>query len=78
MTAEMQRCTAPIELVLQPTSAFQLAGLLQLALRHHGVHGPVARTARNFIESVRRYFEDQDATAVLEVLQLGDDPREDR
>jgi hypothetical protein len=78
MAVEMQRCETPIEIVLRPLSAFQLAGLLQLALRHPGVDGSAARTGRTFIDHVRGYFGDQRAPAVLEVLRRGDDPREDR
>lgn len=78
LTQEMLTCETPIELVLRPVSAFQLAGLLQLALRHPGVDGAVANTGRTFIEHVRAYFTDQQALAVLEVLHRGDNPREDR
>jgi hypothetical protein len=78
MAAELDRCEAPLEVVLRPVSAFHLAGLLQLALRHPHVE-PTSRTvAWTFIEHVRAYFGDHDADAVLDVLRRGDDPREDR
>lgn len=77
-TEELQRCEAPIEVVLRPASAFQLAALLQLALRHPGADGSTALAGRTFIEHVRAYFAQHDASAVVEMLRRGDDPREDR
>lgn len=72
MTAEMSRCETPIDMVLRPSSALQLAALLQLALRHPDVDGRSAGTAVTFIEHVREYFRSQDAPAVVEVLRRGD------
>jgi hypothetical protein len=76
MVAELETREAPLEFVLRPLVALQLAGLLQLALRHPGPAPDTTRTARTFIEHVRAYF--ADAPAVLEVLRRGDDPSEDR
>ena len=76
---EMQDHEAPIELVLRPTSAFQLAALLQLTLRHPQIHAHSdnsTRTALTFLEHVRAYF--ADAPAILEMLRRGDDPEHDR
>jgi hypothetical protein len=78
MTAELEACEHPIEFVLRPSTALQLAGLLQLVLRHPHVDGPAALTGRTFIEHVRAYFRDHQAVAVLDVMWRGDDPREDR
>lgn len=68
---EMPR-EAPLEIVLRPSSAFALAALLQLALKHPGVQlqESSARTATLFIEVVRHYF--AGAPAVLELLRRGD------
>lgn len=75
LTAELAAHEAPIELLLRPTSALALAGLLQLALRHAGVMGPNRRVAMVFIEGVRAAF--ANAPAVLEVLRQGDNPAYD-
>lgn len=69
---EMARREAPIELVLRPTSALQLAGLLQLALRHPAIDPNTTRAAVMFLEHVRAYF--ADAPAVRELLRRGDRP----
>ena len=66
---------SPFELVLNGTAAVQLAGLLQLALRHPRLDANNSRTARTVIEHVRAYF--HDAPAVLEAMRQGDDPRRD-
>lgn len=73
---ELQAHEAPIEMVLRPVSAFQLASLLQLALRHPGVGDDVRRVGVTFIEHVRAYF--ADAPTVSDVLRRVDDPAEDR
>jgi len=72
LVAEMAAHEAPITMVLRPTSAFQLASLLQLALRHPGTAGAVRGVALTFIEHVRQYF--RDAPTIFEVLRRGDDP----
>ena len=63
---------APLELVLRPAVALQLAALLQLALRHPAIHDhrDSARTARTVIDHVRAYF--GDAPIVVRVLDEGD------
>jgi hypothetical protein len=78
MVAELETRESPIELVLRPMSALQLAGLLQLAMRHPRMPDDSAtrRMALTFIGHVRAYF--ADAPATLEVLRRGDDPSEDR
>jgi hypothetical protein len=78
MSAELEACEQPLEVVVRPSSAFQLVALLQLALRHPGADGATARTGRTFIDHVRAYFTDHQAVAVLDVIQRGDDPQEDR
>jgi hypothetical protein len=65
-----------MELVLRPQSAFHLAGLVQLALRHPGLNESSRHMGVTVIEHVRGYF--ADAPTVLAVLRRGDDPREDR
>ncbi len=75
--AELEQHEAPIEVVLRPLSAFQLCGLLQLALRHPGATGESRRTALIFIEHVRRYFADAPAPAIVEMIRRGDHPAYD-
>jgi len=77
MTEEVIQHEAPIEVVLRPVSAVQLAGLLQLALRHPRImeNDQSRLFAVTFIEHVRAYF--ADAPATLEILRRGDDPRYD-
>jgi hypothetical protein len=66
------------EIVLQPTTALHLAGLIQLALRHPAARQRASHLATGgaFLAGVRAYF--ADCPAVLEVLRRGDDPAEDR
>jgi hypothetical protein len=66
----------PVTVVLRPSSAFQLASLLQLALRHPGTAGAVRLVAVTFIEHVRQYFADAPTTS--ELLRQGFDPAFDR
>jgi hypothetical protein len=78
MTAEIRALEAegPAILAIPPLAALQLAGVVQLAMRHPEFsESGSLDVARAFIEQLREYFED--APAVLEVLRRGDDPRED-
>jgi hypothetical protein len=76
MIAELKDREAPMTLILRPQTALQLAGLLQLAMRHPGIRGTAHETtAVLFVEHVRGFF--ADAPATLEVLRRGDDRRED-
>jgi len=69
----------PMQLVLAAPTAFQLAGLLQLVLRHPHVDGTNRRAATRFVDGVRTYFKQTPpATATLSVLRDGDDPTQDR
>jgi hypothetical protein len=76
LLSELAARESPITVVLRPTSAFQLAALLQLACRHPGVTGPMRETADRLLAGVRDYF--IDCPTVLEVVRRGDDPDEDR
>ena len=60
----------PMELLLLPASAFQMAALLQLALRHPDVPANLRPPAQRFLTGVRAYF--ADCPAVLEALRRGD------
>jgi hypothetical protein len=73
---QLQHKPAFLELTLQPQSALQLAGVVQLALRHPGLQGVSRLAAERFLAGVRNYF--ADCPAVLEVLRRGDDPSEDQ
>lgn len=63
---------APWLVAIPALPAVQLAGLLQLALRHDGTSGNIRETAVWFLDGVREYF--ADCPAVLEILRRGDDP----
>ena len=74
MAAELAAKDGYLDVVLRPLSALQLAGLIQLALRHpHAAasegHAQIASTV---LAAVRAYF--ADAPAILEVLRRGDEP----
>jgi hypothetical protein len=72
----LAKVPTPMEIVFQPMTILELAGLVQLALRHPGVTPDHRHTASRFLNSIRLYF--SDCPAVLEVLRLGDDPAKDR
>ena len=72
MAREMEACEEPLTAVLRPSTALQLVGLIQLALRHPGVDGPSRRTGRMFVDHVRHYFRDHYSLAVLEAIRRGD------
>jgi hypothetical protein len=76
MAREIQQKPDFMALTLQPQSALQLAGVVQLALRHPQLQGPNRVAAERFLTGVRDYF--ADSPTVLEVLRRGDDPSEDR
>jgi hypothetical protein len=79
VTAEMLTLEAegePMLVEFNPVSVFQLAGLLQLALRHPDVQASNRETAQRFLVSAREYF--AESPAVLRVLDMGDDPTQDR
>jgi hypothetical protein len=75
MAVELETREAPLTFVLRPLSALQLAGLLQLALRHPDLSAAHQAVAATFIEHVRTYF--ADAPATRELLRRGDDPAHD-
>lgn len=75
MAREITGKSEPMEVVLRPMTAMQLAGLLQLACRHPGVSAEARATACVFVEAVREYF--ADCPLVLDVLRRGDDPAQD-
>ena len=65
-----------VELVLRPQSAFSLAAVLQLALRHPGLTGEPHWIAVTALAHIRAFFET--CPAVQEMLRRGDDPEHDR
>jgi hypothetical protein len=73
--AEMQALPDPMGIALRPLSAFRIAALLQLALRHPDLAGENRETAWNFLEAVREYF--AACPTVLLMLDAGDDPTQD-
>jgi len=79
LAVEMLRAAPqPMELVLRPHTAFQLAGLVQLALRHPDISGDVRQAGVTFVAAVREYFTVVDAKACVAVLDKGSDPAQDR
>jgi hypothetical protein len=75
MIRELDALRVPMECVLTPFTVIQLAGIVQLALRHPGMSGPHRNTAERFLVAVREYFAACPTT--LDVLRRGDDPAED-
>jgi hypothetical protein len=76
MIEELQALDAtPMEITFRPFTALQLAGLLQLALRHPDVGAEHRETAWLFLAAAREYF--ADCPTVLTVLEAGDDPTQD-
>jgi hypothetical protein len=65
----------PMAVAFRPITAFQIAGMLQLALRHPDLSGELRDTAWGFLDAVREYF--ADCPAVLTILEAGDDPTQD-
>jgi len=72
LTRELEARTGgrALELIILPASAFQMAALLQLALRHPEVPAHLRAPAQRFLAGVRAYF--ADCPAVLEALRRGD------
>jgi hypothetical protein len=56
-------------------TAFQVIGLLQLALRHQGLGPEVRRTGEGLIRDLADWFEEYPACSL--VIRRGNDPRED-
>lgn len=52
---------------LRPQSVLQIAGLIELALKHPDVAGSVRETGNHFVTAIRHYF--ADCPAVLECLR---------
>jgi hypothetical protein len=75
MAKELMEREAPLTLVLRPITSIQIAGLLQLAMRHPGISPDLQRTGQTVLEHVRAFF--ADCPTVLEVLRRGDDPAHD-
>jgi len=76
MARELRAKAHDMEITFQPVSVFQLAALVQLALRHPDVGESLRETAQRFLAGVRGYF--ADCPTVLDVVRRGDDPHEDR
>lgn len=67
---------AALPLDMRAITAFQMAGVVQLAMRHPDLPPNVRRTASAFLEIIRAHF--HAAPTVLDVLRRGDNPRHDR
>jgi len=66
----------PALLALEPMTAVDIVGLLQLACRHPELSGRLRAQAGAFIDTIREHF--ADCPAILEVFRRGDDPHFDR
>jgi hypothetical protein len=73
---EVRHLAAPMQVTLRPETVIQITGLLQLALRHPALDPVHDRVARHFIDGARAYF--ADCPAVLDLIERGFDPGEDR
>jgi len=73
---EIYALDQPMLLGMKPITAFRLAGLVQLALRHPDVDAENRAAAWNFLEAVREYF--VACPTVLLMLDAGDDRTQDR
>ena len=62
----------PLTIAMHPLSALRIAGVLQLALRHPGLNGDNRAVTQTMVESIRQYFKDANASAVLTALRRGD------
>lgn len=75
MAWEILRKDRPMEMVFQPQSIFQLVGLIQLALRHPDLSDELLAVGARFVQAAREYF--ADCPTVLDVIERGEDPRQD-
>jgi hypothetical protein len=76
MIVELEACDEPLILgPLAPLEALQLAGLVQLAVRHPEVSEAHRAIAAAVVETVREYF--GGSPAILDILERGDDPTQD-
>jgi hypothetical protein len=66
----------PVSFTFRAQSAFELVGLVQLALRHPGVSDSLRRAGVTFVEHIRGYF--SDCPAALDIIRRGDDREQDR
>lgn len=71
LTGELvgKQAAGPLELVVEPSTVFQLVGLVQLALRHPDVGPGMRADGEQFVTSARAYF--ADCPAVLDVIRRG-------
>jgi len=76
MIAELAAVEHPLILgPLTPLEALQLAGLVQLAVRHPDLSEEHRLVAAAVVETVREYF--AGSPVILDVLDRGDDPAQD-
>src|SRR5262245_11205296 len=68
---ELTASRPPFDVTIEPHTAFALAAVVQLALRHPGANAAAVDAGQRYLAAVRRYF--VDCPAVLEVLRRGDD-----
>jgi hypothetical protein len=67
-----------LALTLRAISALELAGLVQLALRHPNIPPQARDAGARILEGISAYFRASHATGVLELLRRGDDPNQTR
>lgn len=66
-----------IAVYLDLCSAIQIVGALQLALRHPGCNGPIAETARSFVDGTIADLRLHGFEAHAELVELGNNPAHD-
>jgi hypothetical protein len=65
----------PLGLIVTPTRAFQLIGVLQLALRHPDLPDSARAAAEEMVESLSEIF--TECPGICEVIARGNDPNQD-
>lgn len=69
LAAELEH-KAPMSVAFYPHAMFQIAGLLQLALRHPSLGANVREAGEKFLIDIRQYFDG--CPVVLDILTRGD------
>jgi hypothetical protein len=75
MAEEIRRLREPAILAMPPIEAMQIAGIVQLALRHPQFPDSHRAAAAAILGGVREYF--AECPTILDILHHGDNPAED-
>lgn len=74
MTSELRAVPEPMVVAFQPVAMFQIAGLLQIALRHPTVAVEVREAGDRFLRDIHEYF--GACPTVRDVLTRTNDPKD--